>query len=260
MKTGGQMDIYAFANQKGGVGKTTVTLGIATALARRGTRTLLVDLDPQASSTKVLGIDTDERVTVADALLEPDRFGLAATVIDTSWGFALAPAETALASREARRSTADEFVLRNQLRGLDGYDAVLLDCPPSLGVLTLNALAAASRLVVVTEPSFLALQGIQELMRTRDLVAAHYNPELRLAGVIVNRVERTIEHRDGVDELISYFGPDLVWAPRIAKRTVLQEGARRGIRLDDLRSPAAQELARTFRELAARIEVASAVR
>jgi len=85
------MDTYAFANQKGGVGKTTITLGVASALERRGARVLLIDLDPQASATKVLGIDSAERCTVADALLEPDRYQLADAITRTAWGFDLAP-------------------------------------------------------------------------------------------------------------------------------------------------------------------------
>ncbi|UUY05104.1 AAA family ATPase [Svornostia abyssi] len=248
------MDIYALANQKGGVGKTTVTLGLAAALARRGARTLLVDLDPQASATKVLDVDTSEQHTVADVLLEPGRYVLSETLVDTTWGFRLAPAETALASREARRSTADEFLLREQLRRLDGFDVVLIDCPPSLGVLTLNALAATTRTVVVTEPAFLALQGIEELLRTHELVVAHYNLELKLAGVIVNRVERTVEHRAGLAELTTFFGAELLWSPWIAKRTVLQEGTRRGVALEDLRSRAAGDVAAVFELLADRIE------
>jgi chromosome partitioning protein len=253
------MGVYVFANQKGGVGKTTVTLGIAAALAGRGAGVLLVDLDPQASATKVLGVDVEERCTVADALLEPERYSLSEAIVGSEWGFDVAPAETALASREARRSTADEFVLRDQLARVAGYDVVLVDCPPSLGVLTLNALAAASHLVIVTEPSFLALQGIDELLETRDLVCAHYNSQLVLAGVVVNRIERTVEHRVGLTEISSYFGPDLVWSPQLPKRTALQEGARRGVPLMDLGSAAARELASGFAELAQRIEVRGAV-
>jgi chromosome partitioning protein len=253
------MGVYVFANQKGGVGKTTVTLGIAAALAGRGAGVLLIDLDPQASATKVLGVGVQERCTVADALLEPERYALSDAIVRSEWGFDVAPAETALASREARRSTADEFVLRDQLAEVAGYDVVLVDCPPSLGVLTLNALAAASHLVIVTEPSFLALQGIDELLETRDLVSAHYNSQLVLAGVVVNRIERTVEHRVGLTEIASYFGPDLVWSPQLPKRTALQEGARRGVPLTDLGSSAARELSLGFAELAQRIEVRGAV-
>ena len=252
------MDTYVFANQKGGVGKTTITLGVAAALARRGARVLLIDLDPQASATKVLGVDIEERCSVADALLEPERYRLADAIAQTAWGFDAAPAETALASRESRRSTADEFVLRNQLDRLDGYDVVVVDCPPSLGVLTLNALAAASHLVIVTEPTFLALQGIEELLETHDLVRAHYNRQLSLAGVIVNRVEGTVEHRAGLEEIAGYFGPELVWSPHLPKRTVLQEGARRGVPLAELGGRAARELREGFAELADRIEVPDA--
>jgi chromosome partitioning protein len=232
------MVTYAVANQKGGVGKTTVTLAIAAALAGRGTRVLVVDLDPQASATKVLGVDVEERPTTADAMLEPERFVLRESVCATEWGFDLAPSETALASRESRRAPADEFLLRHQLEGLAGYEVVLVDCPPSLGLLTVNALAAASRLLVVTEPSFLALQGIEELLETRELVHAHYNPALELAGVIVNRVERTVEHRDSVLELERHFGEEHVWSPHLPKRTAFQDAARRGVPLRKLRSAA----------------------
>jgi chromosome partitioning protein len=250
------MDTYVFANQKGGVGKTTVTLGVAAELAMRGARVLLIDLDSQASATKTLGVDTQDRCSMADVMLEPDRYALSDATVTTEWGFDLAPSETALASRESRRSTADEFVLERQLWSIGGYDAVLVDCPPSLGVLTLNALTAASHLVVVTEPSFLALQGIEELLETRDFVRAHYNRNLVLAGVVVNRVERTVEHRAGLAEISTYFGSDLVWSPVLPKRTVLQEAARRGRPVSDFRSQAGRELTTGFRALADRIGVA----
>jgi chromosome partitioning protein len=254
------MDIYAIANQKGGVGKTTVTLALASELARRGARALLVDLDPQASATKVLGVDAAERPSVADALLEPERYRLDDVIVETRWSFDLAPAETALASREARRATADEFILRRHLERVTGYEAVLVDCPPSLGLLTINALAAASRLVVVTEPSFLALQGIEQLLETHDLVRAHYNAGLLLAGVIVNRWERTVEHRSSTAEIARYFGDQIAWQPYVPKRTTLQDAARQGVPVQLLSGAAARELADAFAQLAARMEALRAVR
>jgi chromosome partitioning protein len=253
------VETYVFANQKGGVGKTTVTLGIAAELAARGVEVVLIDLDAQASATKVVGVGVDGRCSMADALLEPERFMLSDVIVATDWGFDLAPAEMALASRESRRSTADEFVLRRQLDSCEGYDVVLVDCPPSLGLLTLNALAAASHLVVVTEPSFLALQGIEELLETWELVRAHYNPGLVLAGVVVNRVERTVEHRVGVAEIASFFGPELVWSPVLPKRTVLQDASRRGRPVSELPRRAARALAFEFGRLADRVEVPGVV-
>ena len=247
------MEIHAIANQKGGVGKTSVTLGLAAQLGRSNVRTLVVDLDPQASATKVLGIDVDERPTLADALLEPDRFPLRECLAETAWHFDLAPAETALASRETRRATADEFILRRQLERVESYDVVLIDCPPSLGVLTLNALAAASRLLLVTEPTYLALQGIGELLDTYELVRTHYNATLSLEGVIVNRWERTVEHRNSSAEIEQYFGSDLTWRPFVPKRTALQDATRRGVPVGRLPGPVCRELVDTFARLAARI-------
>jgi chromosome partitioning protein len=248
------VEIYAFANQKGGVGKTTVTLGLAVALASQNLSALLIDLDPQASATKVLGVEAEQRHSIADVMLEPDRFSLSDVLVGTDWGFDLAPAEMALASRESRRATADEFILSRQLADVVGYDVALVDCPPSLGLLTLNALTAASRLVVVTEASFLALQGIDELLETHELVRAHYNGELELAGVIVNRVERTVEHRESVAEIERYFGAELVWQPLLPKRTVVQDATRRGVPVDALARRPARELAFAFTTLARRIE------
>jgi chromosome partitioning protein len=251
------METYAFANQKGGVGQDD--RHARHRRRARGARVLLIDLDAQASATKVLGVDVDGRCSMADAMLEPERFLLADATVETDWGFDLAPSETALASRESRGSTAEEFVLRRQLASCGGYDVALVDCPPSLGLLTLNALAAASHLVVITEPRFLALQGIEELLETRELVRAHYNSELALAGVVVNRVERTVEHRASLAEIAAFFGPDLVWSPVLPKRTVLQDATRRGRPLSHIQSRPARELASEFRKLADRIEVCHAV-
>lgn len=109
MTTGGADEHVRVRQSEGGVGKTTVALGVAAECAVRGGRVLLIDLDPQASATKVVGIDVDGRTSMADVMLEPDRFALGDAIAATDWGFDLAPSETALASRESRRSTADEF-------------------------------------------------------------------------------------------------------------------------------------------------------
>jgi chromosome partitioning protein len=254
------VETYAIANQKGVVGKTTVALALASELARGGTAVLVIDLDPQASATKVLGVEVEGRPTVADVMLEPDRFALADVLVGTDWGFRLAPAETALASRESRRATADEFILQRQLQSLDGGDVVLIDCPPSLGLLTINALTAASRLLIVTEPSFLALPGISELLSTYELVREHYNHGLELAGVIVNRWERTVEHRGSVAEIERYFGEGVALQPYLPKRTALQDAARRGVPVQRLGTAAGCQAAAAVERLTERLTSAYAIR
>jgi chromosome partitioning protein len=175
----------------------------------------------------VINLPTSDSLSLADVLLDPKRhpFG-SCLAYANQWGFTLAPSEIALASKERSRWPADEFTLRDGLAGVtNDYDIVLIDCPPSLGVLTLNALTAAQRLLVVTQPSFLALQGLADLLETHELVRQYYNPALTLAGVIVNNVGRTSEHADRVREIQHYFGRDLVWEPAIPKRTVVEEAA-----------------------------------
>ena len=249
------METYAFANQEGGVGKTTVTLGLAAALASWDVSALLIDLGSAGVGDEGPRCRGGGASDGRGRLLEPDRFSLRDVVVGTDWGFDLAPAETALASRESRRVTADEVILRRELADVVGYDVALVDCPPSLGLLTLNALTAASQLVVVTEASFLALQGTDELLETHELVRAHYNGAQGLAGVIVNRIERTVEHRESVVEIERYFGAELVWQPPLPKRTAVQDATRRGVPVGELARRPARELAGAFETLARRMEV-----
>jgi chromosome partitioning protein len=143
---------------------------------------------------------------------------------------------------------------------MDGYDLVLIACPPSLGLLPINALTAASRLIVVTEPSSLALQGLEELLNTSELVRTHLQPRLEVVGVVVNRCERTVEHRESCAEIERYFGDGLAWRPYLPKRTVLQDAARRGVPVDRLAGRPAGELHEAFADLAERIGAADAAR
>jgi chromosome partitioning protein len=247
---------YAVANQKGGVGKTTVSLVLGVAAARRGSRVLLVDLDPQASATMVLGAK-DHRPTVAQVMREPAACSLADTVVSTEWGLALAPAERALREVDTGHPTADHASLTRQIDVLAEYDLVLIDCPPNLGALTIDALTTASHALVVTEPTFLAAHALEELLDSLHHVSHHQNPSLELAGVVLNRLETTAEHKRSLADLEERFGTQ-VWQPYIPKRAVLQDAMRQGLPPQDLRSHYAEEITELFDALALRLELSQA--
>jgi chromosome partitioning protein len=201
--------VVAFANQKGGVGKTTTAVNTAVSLAQRGYRVLLIDADPQGNATSSLGIDKlavgrsiydvlVDNLPLAEATLPTDRPGLdlvASTPI-------LAGAEIELVEASER-----ETRLRRGLAGLlPRYDVVLIDCPPSLGLLTVNALTAARSVVVPIQCEFLALEGLGQLMTTIDLVKRGLNPPLDVTGVLMTMFDaRTRLSAHVVEEVRRYF-------------------------------------------------------
>lgn len=180
--------IYAFANQKGGVGKTTTVVNIGAFLAWQGRRVLLIDLDPQGNASASVGVD---------------RFNLPASVYDVFMGAAtlrdtltpggmerltVVPSTPMLAGAEVELATTPqrEFILRDALTDVrDEFDHVLIDCPPSLGVLTVNALSAADLVVVPVQCEYLALEGLAQLMQTITLVRENLNPQLELFGLVM---------------------------------------------------------------------------
>lgn len=224
--------MVAVCNQKGGVGKTTSTLALAAAGVSAGMRVLVVDLDPQANASQSLGlaggVDPEQALSAYDVLSANALGGAGAAIVASSWpGVTVLPADQALAAAETATTPGD--ALARSLDGaLDGVDLVLVDCPPSVGRLTLNALVAADLALVVTSPSAYASEGVVKIAESIDTVRRDYNPALTLAGIIVTMMPpRGREATLRLAELEQRF-PALVWAPPIPRRSVVEEstGAR----------------------------------
>ncbi|NKS92687.1 AAA family ATPase [Rhodococcus hoagii] len=183
--------VVALANQKGGVGKTAITLGIASAASAAGVPTLVVDMDPQGNSTTGLGVTTSE-FTANDVLYADERGIAADAIIETSWpNVSVIPADLSLAQRDADQQLGAEMRLRKALDSPDlseRFGLVLVDCQPSVGKLVSNALIAATGVLIVTEPSIDASAGVANIMDTIETVREHYNPELEVLGVVLNKV------------------------------------------------------------------------
>jgi len=204
--------IYALANQKGGVGKTTTAVNLAAYLAHWGLRVLVVDLDPQANATLSLGVDRQGlQATTYDALIRERP--LQEVVISTRWTrLDLVPSSAQLAGAtvELVGMLARERRLQWALERLDArYDYVFIDCPPSLGILTVNALTAAEDGVIIpVQCEFLALEGLSQLLRTIDLVRRALNPRLHIRGLVMTMFDtRTNLSQQVVEEVRRYFGP-----------------------------------------------------
>ncbi|MDO8391953.1 MAG: ParA family protein [Actinomycetota bacterium] len=214
--------IVAVLNQKGGVGKTTVALGLASAAQVAGHRVLVVDLDPQGSSTWVLGVDPREvEESVADVM---SRTPAARVIQPSDWGenVWVLPSSPTLLSRD---HGGNPTRLRTALAEVaDDYDVVLIDCPPSLGALTTAGLTAADHALIVVEPSELSLRGIAAVADLVDQVWDEHNPELELAGVVVNRVPPVSAEADRrYDELTRIVGKKAVWQPVIPQRVIVNQ-------------------------------------
>lgn len=204
------MKIIAVTNQKGGTGKTTSTINIGAGLARLGKRVLLIDLDPQANLSFSLGLNDPGTLPNIYEVLS-GRIDLASAIIDAG-GLGLVPSSPELGSLEADMASSPDksTLLRRALSEPLDLDYILLDCPPSSGLITLNALTAAHEIYVPVQAEFLALQGMSKLLETIEAVRREHNPNLRLTGVIATRYDqRRVLNREVLGSLSEHFRDQL---------------------------------------------------
>lgn len=249
------MRVISILNQKGGVGKTTTSVNLAAALGALGKRVLLLDLDPQANATTWMAVESPH-----PGLLETmvENLPLANLVHETTvpnvW---MVPGSLSLSGAERRLAgeVGTEFILRGMLKGLDGYDFVLIDCPPSLGLLTVNALACSREVLIPVVPQILSLDGMQMLFRTVEVVRDRLNHDLHVSGVLLVRVDaRTKLTREVVEHLRERYG-DLVLKTAIRENVRLAEAPAHKvpISIHDSRSKGAHDYAALAEELVSRV-------
>jgi chromosome partitioning protein len=253
------MPTIAVVNQKGGVGKTTVSLGLASAAARAGRRVLVVDLDPQANATTGLGVW--EPVATVDRALEADRPGVLSDVVTRSgWPGDLGLVPDVVASSPALAAREPQLVvdpigaqdrLQTAMKGID-YDLIVVDCPPSLGLLTVNALFAAEQALIVTEPAAWASDGVQQVLRTVERIGQRRHGELGIAGIAVNRLGRTRDAKYWYDQLVEQYAGRVL--PPVHLRAAIAEAAAQSLPIHSLGTRSgAPEAAAEFDELLASI-------
>ena len=257
----GPARIIALCNQKGGVGKTTTTINLAASLAGYGRRVLAIDFDPQGALSAGLGIQTHDMLTIYDLLLDTKRDPRDAIVPTRVEGLDLIPANIDLSAAEVHlvNEVARETILARVLRKVAAdYDVVLVDCQPSLGLLTVNALTAAHGVLIPLECEFFALRGVALLIETIDKVRDRLNPAIELDGVLATMYDpRTLHSREVLERVVEAFGDDVL--ETVIGRTVkFPDASVSGMPITEFapEHAAAQAYMRLARELVARGAVA----
>ncbi|MEC7817715.1 MAG: AAA family ATPase [Pseudomonadota bacterium] len=225
------MITIAIANQKGGVGKTTTAINIATAMAATGWKTLLVDLDPQGNASTGLGIPNSARtVSSYDLLLQEATLDQAAQRTDVP-GLDIVPATQDLSGAEVELVGVEDRTARldQALSARSGYDICFIDCPPSLGLLTLNALGAADTLLVPLQCEFFALEGLSQLLQTVERVQERFNPDLGIVGVVLTMFDRRNRLTDQVADDVRDCLGKLVFESVIPRNVRLSEAPSHGL-------------------------------
>lgn len=248
--------VLGVCSLKGGVGKTSVTLGLASAAVSRGVRTLVIDLDPQGDATMALGARGEDRLDIATVLDDPRAWSVDRAIAPSAWA-----ADGLDVMRGSEHSAAHDGPVRGDdlerlavaLSFVTGYELVLVDCPPSLGGLTRTGLTACDRAVVVTEPGLFAVAAVGRALRTIDELRRGPARRLQPLGILVNRVRaRSSEQTFRLGELRATYGP-LVLSPVIPERSALGQAQGAGRSVHGWPGKPAAELASAFEQVLDRV-------
>jgi len=248
----GLVTVISVLSLKGGVGKTSYALGIAGAALKRGLNVLLIDLDPQGNASSILR-SRQRSHSAATVLGHPTADTLRESIAKTSWTGGPGSVDVLTSDPELIRFDSwtgnRRFVpkLARALKHLEGYDLVVIDCPPSLGALTREALAASTLAVVVTTPSYFGAQGAERAIDEINEIRATVNPHLEFAGIVLNRLrEKTEEHRFRKRELTEIHGASVLLKPMIPERVALQQAESTGEPIHTVKSTGARDVSKIF--------------
>ncbi len=227
--------VYALINQKGGVGKTTEAINLARVASNAGRRTLVIDADPQGNLTGILaaGEVAADQVSFADVLVGEEAAGVAVDGIWKRLDVIPGSQNTSKATQRLHGEHGREYRLREALAAVRAaYDVILIDCAPSLDLHTVNALTAADRAVVITQPGKFSLDGLAQLQQSFESVKKYYNHDLVVSGVIVNGVRNTVGHRTWIEDLVRDSPWPLI-GPQVPLWSVIQDAEEAGYGLDE---------------------------